>query len=95
MTTAADRWQIYVLRESIHAVISLERELLNAAVPCDLRPTPRDLHTDCGMCVTLRPEDLPAAQSILHRLRAGTIGCYRRTASGFEPIDPPMPEAGG
>lgn len=73
--------------DSIHYVIRAEKKLSVSGVWCDLIPTPRELSSQCGMSIEIRPADVPAALEILAdpELRLG--GIYNITPNGPRRVD--------
>ncbi len=73
--------------DSIHYVIRAEKLLRGSGVWCDLIPTPRELSSQCGMSMELRPADLSAALTMLAdpALRLG--GIYTLTQDGPRRVD--------
>jgi len=58
---------IYLLFPSIHNVMAAEELCLEAAVACDLRPVPREISSDCGMCLACREEERKTIEELLRR----------------------------
>lgn len=85
-TPRAPAARVLALCESIHAVLALERALLAAGVSCDLVPVPRALAADCGLCVTLRAEELEWARPVLLGPRTRVRGIYEAAPNGYRSI---------
>ena len=78
-----------LLFESIHHVLAAERAFLQRGLWHDVIPTPRDIHTDCGMVVQFRETDRSAVSALIRDLDHGPSQMYRITAQGPEAIDSP------
>jgi hypothetical protein len=87
-----ERW--ILVFDSIHHVLAAERALLDQAVWCDLIPTPREVSSDCGMALEMRPADWPVAEVVARSLARPPVGVYRHTAGGYEPVRRPDEECG-
>ena len=55
----------YVLVVSTGHALRAEGALKRAGIGCRLVPVPRHLSSDCGVCVRVAREDVPAAQAAL------------------------------
>jgi hypothetical protein len=53
-------WEV-VLFESVHHALRAERLLKEAGLPCKLIPIPRNLSSDCGVCLRF---DVPLRQRV-------------------------------
>ena len=56
---------IYLLFNSIHYVMKAEELLKNAGIIIDLVPVPREISSDCGMCITFPEPDLREVISLV------------------------------
>jgi len=63
---SAREYVIVLFPGTSHAVRA-ESLLVRAGVPCRLIPVPRDLSTDCGVCLRLEPEDEERALGVLSK----------------------------
>jgi hypothetical protein len=61
-----------LLFEDVHRVMRGEQLLLAAGVACELLPTPQHISRECGMCIGVESERLPAAEralaEVVHRV---------------------------
>lgn len=71
----------YLLFNSIHYVMKAEDLLKAAGITIDLVPVPREISSDCGMCIAVSEQDL---QKIIPLVAGqsfpGEIQIYRRLA---------------
>ncbi len=51
---------LYMIFKSMTHVLSAERAARANGVSCRMVPIPRNLSTDCGMCISVREEDKSA-----------------------------------
>ena len=77
-----ERW--ILVFDSIHHVLAAERALQGHGLWCDLVPTPRDLRSDCGMVIELRPAERHEADGVVRTLARQPVAVYRRTERGYE-----------
>jgi hypothetical protein len=84
MQDAADHWILQF--DSIHHVLAAEQLLVERNIWSDMVPTPRDVHSDCGMVLQFRPTDWEEVSSALTALHQGPRGIYRCTEHGYERI---------
>jgi len=47
---------LYMIFKSMTHVLAAERASRKQGVPCRMVPIPRNLSTDCGMCISLKTE---------------------------------------
>ncbi len=59
------REYVAVLFAGTSHAVRAESLLVRAGVPCRLIPVPRELSSDCGVCVRLEPADEERALAIL------------------------------
>ncbi|NIA20321.1 MAG: DUF3343 domain-containing protein [Xanthomonadaceae bacterium] len=72
---------MYLLFNSIHYVMKAEELLKKAGITIDLVPVPREISSDCGMCIAFSEQDLQKLVSLVSGLGfPGEILIYRRTA---------------
>jgi len=76
-----------LLFDSIHHVLAAEQAFLQRGIWHDVVPTPRDVHTDCGMVIQFRHSDRNDVAELLSALARKPKRTYRFTPSGYEPID--------
>lgn len=48
---------LYVIFKSMTYVLSAERTARKSDISCRIIPIPRNLSTDCGMCISIKAED--------------------------------------
>ncbi|MBN2332394.1 MAG: DUF3343 domain-containing protein [Deltaproteobacteria bacterium] len=71
----------YLLFDSIHQVMKAESLLKTAGIDTDLVPVPKEISSDCGMCVAFRQNDLQLIMAALsHHPFSCTVRIYRRAA---------------
>jgi hypothetical protein len=58
---------LYLLFPSIHNVMAAEELCQEAAIATDIRPVPREISSDCGMCLACGEADLEAIEKLLRR----------------------------
>ena len=69
----------YLLFDSIHYVMKAEELLKKAGIVIDLVPVPREISSDCGMCIAFRPQDLEKISSLTFKPGfPGKIKIYQR-----------------
>ena len=54
-----DRYAVILVRSTSHA-IRIEKLLGEATIPCKLIPVPRQISSDCGVCVRILRADTQA-----------------------------------
>ena len=57
-------WEV-VLFPSVHHALRAERFLKEAGLPCKLIPIPRNLSSDCGVCLRFDPPLRPRVEEAL------------------------------
>jgi len=62
-----------ILFYTIHDVLRAEKILKQHRIPHELVPVPRNLSSDCGMCVKLQ-DDIEKTLSLLDKIEMA--GCY-------------------
>jgi hypothetical protein len=60
---------ILLLHATSHAM-KAEKILVNAGIECRIVPVPKNISSDCGVCVRIRSGDLPRA---LESMNAGGL----------------------
>ena len=55
----------YILVYSTSHAIRLEKSFLAAGIPCKLVPVPRQLSSDCGVCVRIARADADTATQLI------------------------------
>jgi hypothetical protein len=76
-----------LLFDSIHHVLAAEQVLLQRGVWHDMVPTPRDVHSDCGMVIEFREDDLAIVSDLILDLDRKPREVYRSTEHGYLLID--------
>jgi len=66
-----------ILVYSTHGAVRAERALLSAGVPCRMVPVPRQLSSECGVCLELAADRCDAAAALLADLSIETAGVHR------------------
>jgi len=72
--------------DSIHHVLSAERAFQQRGLWCDLVPTPRSVHSDCGMVIEFRDSDQPRVADLVQSLPRKPRAVYRQSLEGFREI---------
>ena len=72
--------------DSIHHVLAAERALLSQDIGCDLVPTPREIHTDCGMVIEFRPSDIESVSNLVAGLASKPRRIYRPSLEDYEEV---------
>jgi len=57
-------WEV-VLFQSVHHALRAEKLLKAADIPCKLIPVPRDLSSDCGVCLRFDPSFRSRIEKVL------------------------------
>ena len=60
----SDQYAVILVYSTSHA-LRAEKVLADAEITCKLIPVPRQLSSDCGVCVRVRREDSGAARQAL------------------------------
>lgn len=64
------------LFESTHAVIKAEKKCLENGVKCKIVPVPKSISSQCGMCITVDPEN---EREVSKLLKETEINYYRKS----------------
>ena len=56
---------LFVIFKSMTYVLSAERIARKGAISCRIIPIPRNLSTDCGMCISVKSEERDAFLELL------------------------------
>lgn len=83
---SADEQRCVLVFESIHDVMSAEKELKVLAISLDLVPTPRQISSDCGMAIAVQGDDVQKALAGLAIADSGFIGCYQLVRGKYEKL---------
>lgn len=59
-----------ILVDSTSHALRIEKLLLNQHIVCKLIPVPRHLSSDCGVCVRILKNDMPAIKILLEENNA-------------------------
>lgn len=59
-----DRHTVVLVYSTSHA-LRAEKVLTEAGIPCKLIPVPRQLSSDCGVCIRVQTDDRAAARRVL------------------------------
>ena len=70
-----DRYTAVLVYSTSHA-LRAESLLADAGIVCKLIPVPRELSSDCGVCVRVRREDREATRETLGKSRLEIEGIY-------------------
>ncbi|MCS7281043.1 MAG: DUF3343 domain-containing protein [Desulfobacterota bacterium] len=55
----------YVLLSSINYVLAAEKIIKELKIPYSIVPVPRELSSDCGVCIRIRESDKNVVESLL------------------------------
>jgi hypothetical protein len=80
----AIRMYCVITFDSIHRVMKAEKILKRENISITLRPTPRQISSDCGMVVQVDCGELERAQEVLIINRLEIEGIYRLETGRFE-----------
>lgn len=58
---------LYMIFESMSHVLAAERAARKEGISCRMVPIPRNMSTDCGMCVSVRADEGPAFLEIIEK----------------------------
>lgn len=76
--------KIFVLFHTIHDALKMEKALKKVGVPYELVPIPRNLSSDCGMCIRLDGD----RETVKPGLGIVDIaGCYSFDGEEYKEID--------
>lgn len=80
----------YLLFNSIHYVMKAEDLLKEAGITIDLVPVPREISSDCGMCIAFSEQDLQKIMILVSEQDfPGETRIFRRTARHeYQRIEP-------
>lgn len=56
---------VYVVVFSTSHAIQIEKLVSDLGITCKLIPVPRHISSDCGVCVRIRQEDVPAVERLI------------------------------
>jgi hypothetical protein len=70
-----DRYTVFLVYSTSHA-LRAEKVLAEAEVDCKLIPVPRQLSSDCGVCVRVRTADREATRRALDEVGLETEGIH-------------------
>jgi hypothetical protein len=70
-----DRYTVFLVHSTSHA-LRAEKVLAEAEVDCKLIPVPRQLSSDCGVCVRVRTADREATRRALDEAGLETEGIH-------------------
>ena len=57
-------WEVAIF-QSVHHALLAEKLLKEAGIPCKLIPIPRNLSSDCGVCLRFEPPLRPGIEKAL------------------------------
>ncbi len=63
---------IYLVFPSIHYVMQAEELLQSAGIDIDMQPLPRQISSDCGMCLSTTASNL---DQVMDCIRPGSLPC--------------------
>ena len=69
-----------LLFRSIHEVMWVDRELTRAGIWHDMVPVPKDVSSECGMAIEVRPADVGRARRLAEAGDRGPTGEVRTVA---------------
>jgi hypothetical protein len=77
--------KVFILFHTIHDVLRAEKILKTRGIPHELVPIPRNLSSDCGMCIRL-DDDLERVRPYLDKI--DIAGSYALVGDDYRRIDP-------
>jgi len=78
---------IVAIFHSIHRVMKAEKLLKQQRVEMLLIPVPRQLTSDCGLAIRLRPEQTRRAAEVLEAAELLPAELFVRRDADYEPLD--------
>jgi hypothetical protein len=73
---AQDEYAVILVYSTSHA-LRLEKLLQGEGITCKLIPVPRQVSSDCGVCVRVLRPDLPAARRTVDAAGLKIVGIHR------------------
>ncbi len=70
-----DRHTVVLVYSTSHA-LRAEKVLAEAGIPCKLIPVPRQLSSDCGVCIRVQTDDRGATRRVLDEAGLETEGIH-------------------
>lgn len=67
------RYAVILLASSNHA-LKAEKLLIQAGIACKLIPVPRQLSSECGVCLRIAAADRPAVLALFSIRQVETVG---------------------
>jgi len=74
---SSDNYAYVVVYSTSHALM-IEKLLQTQAVDCQLVPVPRQISSDCGVCVRIRQADESKAEETIRQSNIDIAGIFRR-----------------
>jgi len=78
---------VVAIFHSIHRVMKAEKLLKQQRVEMLLIPVPRQLTSDCGLAIRLRPESRQRAAEVLAAAELLPAELYLRRGDGYQPLE--------
>ena len=72
---APDQYAVIIVYSTSHAM-RIERLLQEHGIACDMIPVPRQISSDCGVCVRIRQVDVEAARQAIATTRIEVEGIH-------------------
>ncbi|MCH5373920.1 MAG: DUF3343 domain-containing protein [Planctomycetes bacterium] len=72
--------------DSIHYVLSAERAFQQRSLWCDLIPTPRSVHSDCGMVLEFRACDRQRVAELVDTLPRKPRAAFEPSTGGYRQV---------
>jgi hypothetical protein len=69
------RYTVFLVHSTSHA-LRAEKVLADAEIPCKLIPVPRELSSNCGVCVRVRTVDRKSTRQALDEAGLEIEGIY-------------------
>lgn len=72
----AQQYAVIIVFSTNHA-IRIEKLLQRAGLTCKMIPVPRQISSDCGVCVRIRQADIEAAKQTVEAAQVEIEGIYK------------------
>jgi hypothetical protein len=70
-----DQFAVIIVYSTSHA-LRIEKLLQEKEIPCKLIPVPRQISSDCGVCIRILRPDVPAAKQAIDAAQLKIVGIH-------------------